>query len=242
MKKYILIFSILALLILPSLACTLSYAEGSGHVITEERSVSGFTQVNLAGSGDLILTQGDQESVKVEAEDNLMQYIRTEVKGDTLYAYIHSDGIILHQNRPIKYYVTVKDIKSLEVYGSGNITSDEIQSDNLDLTVHGSGDISLDKLAATSVTIDISGSGNCDIAGKVTSQSLDLKGSGDYDVEKLESQSATVEITGSGNATIWAKDEITGRISGSGNLDYYGQPKLSVSTYGSGSVKGHGNP
>ena len=66
-------------------ACdTLRVIEGSGDVVTETRAVSGFDRVILGGIGELTLIQGEEESLEIEAEDNILPQITTEVRDGTL--------------------------------------------------------------------------------------------------------------------------------------------------------------
>src|SRR4051812_14457869 len=53
----------------------------------EDRHLSGFNAVDLAGSFDVYITQGSTESVKVEAPDNIIDHILTEVRGGVLKIY-----------------------------------------------------------------------------------------------------------------------------------------------------------
>ena len=92
----------LALMVLmaASLACAVPFVgirtiKGSGNVVTEERDVSGFDRVALSGFGEVIITQGDKESLTVETDDNLMRYIETKVRGGTLELGFTDDDILL---------------------------------------------------------------------------------------------------------------------------------------------------
>ena len=77
-----------ALIVFVSTACTVPFAprlvRGSGDVIVEERDVSDFEEILVTGAGRVIVTQGGSESLSIETDDNLMQYIETEVRGNTL--------------------------------------------------------------------------------------------------------------------------------------------------------------
>jgi len=57
---------------------------GSGKVITESRSVSNFKNITFSGMGEMLITQDETESLTIEAEDNIVALIKTEVKDDTL--------------------------------------------------------------------------------------------------------------------------------------------------------------
>ena len=73
---------------------------GSGDVIVENRSVSGFDKVSVEGAGRVIITQGKKESLTVETDDNLMKYIKTEVTGDTLEIGFEDDVVFSSSTSP----------------------------------------------------------------------------------------------------------------------------------------------
>lgn len=238
-----LLTGILPLLALLLSACGLDVIRGSGNVTNETRPVSDFSRVELVGSGDVILTQGDQEALKVEAEDNLMSYIQTEVRGHTLYLGLNRDGRpeILVPTRPIKYYVSLKTVEGLTVSGSGNIRSEQVKADKLELVISGSGNITLDSLTAQTATSKITGSGDCKVgSGATPTQIVEVDGSGNYTGGKLAGETVTVRITGSGDATVWAKNTLEARITGSGDVYYYGAPQVTQHITGSGDVHSEG--
>ena len=260
MKK--LIYFPLILLALTLSAC--SVVRGSGAVVSETREVSGFTKVLLAGSGEVILTQGDEESLQVEAEDNLLAYLNSEVHNGTLVlgAQAGFRMISLWPTKPIKYYVTVKDIEAITLAGSGDIFTEKVETSRLDVNLYGSGNIRLDELVAQDVevsltgsgsiqvgaltadevTTTISGSGACVLEGGAAQQKLRITGSGDYQAKELESRAAEVTVSGSGSSTVWVTESLQVQITGSGDVSYYGSPQVNERVTGSGSVSGQGKP
>jgi len=235
--------------------------EGSGNVTTETRQVSNFSQVELLGIGDVSVTQGDTETLRIEAEDNLIPYITTEVHGDTLEIGFKPDmPLNIWPTKPIKFYLTIKNVTGLQVRGSGNINADRLAADQLRLTVSGSGnvninqldvkaltntisgsgDILVDQLKADTTTTMINGSGNCSLAGETTGQSTRISGSGDYLAFDLKSQTAAMHVTGSGDVQAWVTEALDANVAGSGDVKYYGTPKVSQHIAGSGNVSGLG--
>ncbi len=145
-------------------ACGLGFVRGSGNVITENRPVSGFDNVTLSGIGEVILTQGEAESLKIEAEDNLMPYLETVVRGGTLEIGFKSGQITSFQpTRPIVFHLTMKNVHGLVLAGSGKITAASIQTDRLSFRISGSGDINAGSVSAGDLTTTIDGSGNVTI-------------------------------------------------------------------------------
>lgn len=217
---------------------------GSGVIVTEERNVSDFDKVVLAGSGDLTITQGDEESLTITADDNLMDYIQSEVDGSTLMLGIDiddlSDIITTYNPTRLEYDLVVTDLSSLQLAGSGNAVMKELETGELILTVAGSGNITIDNLTADSVETNLPGSGNVELAGYAPTQLVTIAGSGSYRARDLESESAHVMVGGSGNVTIQASDELDITIAGSGSVDYYGSPEdYHEQILGSGSINQH---
>jgi len=265
MKKSIGIALVVVVLILATLACRISLPSveigisgvtGSGNITKEERSVSDITSVRVANQGDLVITLGDKETLVIEAEDNLLEYIESNVRGDELVLETR-DGINIRNTEPILYYLTVTDLDRVSVSSSGDIVVPEISSDRFSINVSSSGDIVLDGLFVDSLQVDISSSGDVFIGelsaerlevnisssgklgiadGYIEMQDISISSSGDYDGRDVESVQADVSISSSGNVTIRVSEELDASISSSGDLYYYGNPTTNIRQSSSGEV------
>jgi hypothetical protein len=218
---------------------------GSGNVATEERNVSGFEQILLAGSGDLTITQGEVESLTITTDENLMDYIQSTVDGRVLMLGIDvddlSDVVTTFKPTRLEYDLVVKDLSSLNLAGSGSASMDGLETTELILTLAGSGSLTIDNLTASRVETNLPGSGNIKLSGSVPDQMVTIAGSGNYSAPNLESTSAHVFIGGSGNVTVWASDDLDIDIAGSGEVGYYGSPTVKQQILGSGEVNSLGN-
>lgn len=208
--------SLLAILLLMLGACNVVI--GSGGSVTESRSVSDFDSISLNGSGDVIIEQGGEESLTIETNDNIMQYVTTEVRDGTLHLAVEAPNAVLFTR--IVFTVGVVDLSGLEIAGSGSIKGDGIETDQLEVSV--------------------GGSGNVELEGAATRQTIDIAGSGRYKGGDLRSETADVSIAGSGKATVWATDGLDVSIAGSGTVEYYGSPTVNFSSSGSGNTKSLG--
>ena len=238
-----LLASVLPVLALLLGGCNLNVIQGSGHVISEARPVSDFTSVELLGSGHVVLAQGNDEALTVEAEDNLLSHLRTEVRGHTLYLGLDDADRyeVLWPTKPIKYYVSLKTVEGLKLTGSGVIEAQQLKADRLALDIVGSGDINIASLTANSLRSSIDGSGRYDLGeGTVPEQQIDIDGSGSYHSEQLAGESVSVQISGSGDAAVWAENKLEARVSGSGDVRYYGTPQVTQIVNGSGRVEAQG--
>lgn len=230
---------------------------GSGQVAEEERQVSGVTGVELATFGDLTIERGEEEELRIEAEDNLLRYLETEVRNGTLKIG-QRNNIRLISRKPVNFYLTVKELDTITLSGSGDIEAPDLEAERFSLTISGSGgigmgdldadtarvrisgsgDIMMEDLRADTLEVDITGSGKLDIGGgEVEEQDITIGGSGDYEARGLESAEAEVRISGSGAVTTRVSDYLKVYISGSGDVRYIGDPTVDKTATGSGKVR-----
>jgi hypothetical protein len=228
-----------AVLCLPACQMTGVSVTGSGKIVTEARQVSGFTRVVIAGSGDAVLVQGAEEGVVVEADDNLMQYVRTEVRDGALYLDTRSSNrpMSISPSKTIRFTVTLKSLDGITVSGAGDVTAEAIATPKLDIAVSGAGDVSIGALKTEALAVAVSGAGNIELSGEAGIQSVAISGAGDYVAGDLRSASASVAISGAGDATVWATDTLEARVSGMGSVGFYGEPTVTRSVSGVGSIE-----
>ena len=190
----------------------------TNNVTSEARDVSGFNEVELKGVGNLSLEQTGSESLTVEAEEDVLPKIRTEVENKRLIISPERNTSI-NTTKPINYKLTVKDLNTLEVSGSGNVEAEDINTDELAVTIGGAGDV--------------------EIRGSADSQEVEISGSGEYRAGDLESKEATIDVRGSGLATVNVSDELEAEVSGSGSVEYIGDPMVQQEVSGAGEVRKH---
>ena len=209
---------------------------GNGNVRTEERSPGTFNAVASHGSFNVYVSTGNQ-SVKIEAEDNLLPYIETYVDGSVLHVDT-KENYWLRPSRQIKIYVSSPDFKSIRSYGSGDITglSKITDSSKLELGVNGSANIKMD-VNTPGIDAEINGSGDINLSGETKTFNGEIHGSGNVRAMNLQSEEANVKIYGSGNADIFASVKLDVHVAGSGDVNYKGNAQVSSSIAGSGRVK-----
>ncbi|MBA3816905.1 MAG: DUF2807 domain-containing protein [Parachlamydiaceae bacterium] len=211
---------------------------GSGNVISQVRNVMGFNQILFSGNGNLIISQGNTESLKIEGEDNIVDLITTAVVDKALRIDYKKANMahLINSKAPLNIYVQVKDIQEIRLSGSGSIsTIKPLTAFQLKVSVSGSGSGQIGIIGHKLVTI-LSGSSNFIVSGTVENQDIWISGSGDYQAEKLTSKVANVNITGSGKVTVNVQDDIDVHISGAGTVNYQGTPRIRQSISGSGSI------
>ncbi len=206
----------------------------------QTRNVGRFEGVNLGMAANLFVTQGNTSSVVIEASEDALEHIETEVKGGILVIKTDNDWNWWKswKAKNVKIYITNPTFEHLSVSGSGKIQGENsLQSKTMYIGVSGSGEVDLD-IKTVDLESKISGSGNMDLRGSARNTQLSISGSGNLDAENLASENCEVRISGSGNCRIQVDNSLDSRVSGSGNIYYRGNPaKLSNKTSGSGSIK-----
>jgi len=205
----------------------------------ESRPVQDFEEVVMEGHGELILAQGDQETLEIEADADLLPKIKSEVdNGRLTLGMAHWWDHLLPPWGPITYRLTMKTIRGIGVSGSGTVTAADIQTDHCRLTLSGSGRGTLARLTAISAEYRISGSGRIEAAGgQVGRQEITISGSGHLDLAAVDGADVAVHISGSGNVALQASKTLDVHISGSGDVRYRGQPAVTQHVSGSGRIK-----
>jgi hypothetical protein len=216
---------------------------GSGKIVTEERSVGNFDSVYVRGEGTVYLTQGEEISVVVETDDNLIRKVYTEVKGGTLELR-YASGLFGTHLRPTGgyiYHVTVPNLESITISGSAGVFADGVVIERLDLDVTGSGRVAIDDLKADEVNATITGSGTITLSGEADTQRVSVTGDGIFDGRDLEGKYVRVNNKGSGKTTVWATEALDVSVEGDGEVHYYGDVEPDVSSTGSSKVQSLGN-
>lgn len=225
--------------------------DGNHHQMTETRQLVPFTKVVNEGEFNVIIKEGSVSEVVVEAESNLIPYIRTIVNGNTLVIDTWEN---LQPNIPMNIYVTTPEVNAIKLSGSGTITVDSIVGDNVeikisgsgninanvnaglvDISISGSGDMWLDVVSQITYS-KISGSGNINLKGSTKDGDFNISGSGNIHSYDFVQDNLNSKISGSGNMYVNVLDYLNVKISGSGSVYYMGNPSLDVSITGSGSV------
>lgn len=214
---------------------------GSGKIASETRAVSGFTRIAVQTAGRITVTKGEADSLVIEAEDNILPLLVSEVQGDQLVLHTRPNTSY-NATRQINYTITVKDLRAIDVSSSADVEAGDFQASAFNLALGGSGNVTLASLQAGSLGVEISGSGSAEVrGGSASGVNANLHSSGNFKAASLQSQTAQVSVSGSGTATVWVKTNLSATLSGSGNLEYYGSPTVSQNVSGSGRVQSRGN-
>ena len=195
---------------------------GDHNVVKKERSAGSFTGIRVGTAIDVFLTQGDKMSLVVEADENLHEYIVTEVKDDVLHIYFDANVRDAERKR---IYVTMKDITSVTTTSAGDILGETpVKTDNLKLSASSAGDIKLE-VYAKDIELDASSSGDITLIGDADKLDANLSSAGDLNAYDLKVREADLNVSSAGDADIFVTEKLTARASSAGDVNYKGDPK-----------------
>ena len=165
--------------------------------------------------GDVEVVIGDEESIVIEAEDNLIPFITTDVT-DGVLTIGFTDDISLDLTRSVHFKVTVSRLELAEISGAGTLTIEDPGNDRIELSVPGAGTIS--------------------VSGAVDRLTASISGTGTVDAARLAADDVIVQVSGAGDATVWAVDSLAVTLSGVGNVSYWGDPQVQQTITGVGGL------
>ena len=182
----------------------------------EQRSVASFTSVELAGSADVNILLGDTQSVNVQADDNILPLIETNVVNGRLVIRTRP-GTSITSTNGVVVTVVVKSLQGVTLSGSGNMH--------------------VGAMSGPDLTVELTGSGDITVEGSVEHAAISMHGSGNILCNGLKAHSADVSLLGSGNITAYADQSLNATLSGSGTIRYDGNPaKVTKNITGSGTI------
>ena len=215
---------------------------GSGNVVTETRKVSNFSAIEISYPANVLVKQGSQESLKIEAEDNLLPNLKTQVKNGTLEIfYKRENGKHVNPTKTPKITIVVKDLADVRFTSAGELSIEQLKTDNLDVSLSGAGNLELNNVQLQGLQVSLSGAGSMTASGKADDLDLSISGLGSFKGADLHGKVARVDISGAGNATVWVDEDLTAGISGAGSISYYGSAAVTKQISGVGSVDHAGN-
>jgi hypothetical protein len=216
---------------------------GSGVVKTDTRQVKDFTAVSIKYPADVVIQQGTTDSVTLEADENLLPQLRTEIKSGVLYIE-NSEPDWKKRVNPsstVRVKIVSQDLRAVEFSSAGTMRIENIKGENLDIAINGAGEVILKNLEVDKLSCRLSGAGSIAADGTTNEISLRISGMGNFNGGELHAQIAFVNISGAGQAILWLDQQLTAEISGAGSVDYYGSPRVDKQISGAGGVNQLGN-
>jgi hypothetical protein len=176
--------------------------KGSGVVKTETRELPKFSAIDFGGAIELDVTAQKDQKVEIEADDNILPLITTEVKGDTLYI---SNQQRINWHSKVRVRISVQDLNALNISGASKATAGDLKSDNFKL--------------------DVSGASKIKLSGEADHLDIEASGASRVEADDFKAGVVSAEASGASKILVFATDSVTANASGASNITYSGNPK-----------------
>ncbi len=195
---------------------------GNGHVIKQNRPVTSFNKISIEGIFPVVLSQdGGPEFVKVEADENLQDFILVRNEGNELVVETE-DNVSIRRSKRLKVFINLKNISELSYKSVGSLTTDgKLKLDSFEINSESVGKVDLD-LDARFLRANLNSVGVTNLQGQVTEARINNKSVGTLNAYDLKTKTMMLHNTAVGNAEIFADSAFFIRSSALGNVHYKG--------------------
>jgi len=176
---------------------------GSGKIVSEQRTVPEFSGILVNGSAEVVITQEPNQSLRVEADDNIIGRVKTRIQAGNLVVELEPGS---YHHTTVRIHASMRAIHFLECAGAA------------DFSVTG-------PIATDVIECRISGAGHYELHGTADEQTIAISGAGEVHNFGLTTRNSTVTISGTGNVEVHASDRLDASISGTGSIAYAGNPR-----------------
>jgi hypothetical protein len=210
---------------------------GNGNITSRDYNESNFSEISIGGAIEATIVQGNNFSVKLEGESNILDNIAVRVERNRLIIE-NKNYVNLSPTKPIKAYISAPQYKYLKVSGASSITGDgKISSaDETKMEASGASHININ-INANKLSLEVSGASKAMLNGTAKQFSLEVSGASSFSGFDLSTEKATVSVSGAAGAEINATQTLNADASGASGVYYKGKPQVTSNTSGASSVK-----
>ncbi len=209
MKKTIL--SILsAALLLATVGCNTERITGSGTIITETRAVSDFSEVEADDALDLVITEGTEHSLIIEADDNVVDRVQTSISGKRVK--IEMEGInVSYNNTSIRVFIEMPALNVIKL------------NDASEANVSGFSNMG-------ELEINLNDASELKLVGEAVLLTANIKDASQVNAFDFTAQTCIVDLKDASDLDIYCTDLIEGTLKDASTLRYQGNPVITATT------------
>lgn len=189
--------------------------KGSGNVVTESRDISDFRGVDVSGVFQVEITAQKDFGVEIEADDNLLPLIKTEVRNGVLH--LETEGRLSCDNG-LKVRISAPDINQIDASGASKVNLSDLRNSEL--------------------RVDTSGASKINLSGETAQLFVEVSGASSVDAENLKAETADVNTSGASRVSTFAVNDLRAHASGASKVVYSGSPRnIEKSSSGASSIR-----
>ena len=211
MKKIIFVF--LATCVVLAVGCRWVGIRGNGHIKTEDRTISTFTEIDTGGAFE-IEWQSGSPALRITSDENLLSYVASNVSGDTLHLRTHEQ---IWPTHGIKVVISSPTRTGARIRGAVKLTAKQ--------------------LIGPKFALEASGASHVSLGGNIDELLADRTGASKLDASGLQTKTAEISTTGAGHAEVAVSETLKVAITGAGKVTYSGSPTIEKHITGAGTIR-----
>jgi hypothetical protein len=204
-----------------------------------EYALADFTEIFSNGPQDVVVTHGEEFSVRSEGSAGALGTLQARVEDGRL-TIAPPEGFDMDNWRRLQdatFYVTLPSLSAVALTGYGDMTIDRVEGDKFSAAITGrESELVISGMEVDEAEIAIAGSGEITLSGVARETTIFIGGSGEINAAGLSSERADITIGGTGDVSLSVSDDANIAIGGRGNVDIYGNATCSVAQIGGGDV------
>lgn len=235
--------ALLALLLMPLLAaCDWTdyipeVETGNGEMAEEAREVGDFDAVSVESGLEAEVRAGDEASVTVRIDANLIDLVETVVEDGTLHIRPIRPGLALRARVEDRVEVVVPRLRALSASGGADLEAEDVLRGMASASASGGGDLVVEGIDAQRLDLESSGGGNLRASGRTEALTASASGGADIEAEELSADRARATASGGADIELGEMGSLDAEASGGASICYTGQPEeLEGTTSGGGSI------
>lgn len=233
--KIIAMKNILLLIITLFTFASCNYRSGSGNIISETRTEKSFDGISVGGDFDVEVKIGSVTNVVVEADDNIIKYIKTTTSGNTLK--IQTEGLHNFSDVHMKVYITTPALVKIKASASAKVIVQGALKDSGKLTFGASSGAEIQAAVdAPEVNSDVSSGANINLSGKTKIYTAEASSGAEIRSWDLLSENTMVSVSSGAAAKVHASVTLNAKASSGGSVTYHGAASVIKSESSGGSV------
>ncbi|MES2674003.1 MAG: DUF2807 domain-containing protein [Pseudomonadota bacterium] len=235
-------------------------------IIAQSYPITSVQELSAGGGVDLVITQGETESLRVETTAEVMKRVKVDLTNHRLTLGVKNEGggfthWFGNHNDKVKFFIQVKRINLLDLSGAVSATMGLYRGQMLAIKLSGAAETYFNDLQTTDVAFELSGASNAEIkvlnsqkvnvnlsgasnfqvekSGTVSELIVVASGASNYESEPLSVNHADVQASGASNIEVRATETLKAGATGSSNIDHYGSAKVTANANGASQIDGH---
>lgn len=201
------------------------FVKASGVVVKKDIAVSDYRSIDVSNGIELILTDGERNSVFVEIDKEYEEYLDIHVSGKVLNIGIKNmsyDGGL----NTIRVFASGRGVSDFCISSASSvIAKTKLVGNELTFDISSAGKF-VGEVACKKITADMSSASNMEIAGTTDVFSMNISSASSVNAGKLRAKKVVCDASSASSATVYASTELNVDASSVSHVRYSGDAKI----------------